>query len=234
LSNVLYYEKNVSEKATFSNAMTKNAYIHSIFNHLSEKERIKYILKTIKKWNEFLDSNPNIIENQIPTLHLLLEKSDDILLYFTSLGLSPRSPINRLLFYNHEKEETGSQQYWSDLSQTKKDEYGQRLCDLKNEYYQKLVEFVDHILQSDYMIYEFFLNIKYAIKDYDLAIKDHIIDKKYWTIKYYLILYTTKKAINNDINQLNQIKQRFLSTELTNEQRNLVEELTHLLYKCIE
>jgi hypothetical protein len=36
------------------------------------------------------------------------------------------------LFYNHEKEETGSQQYWSDLSQTEKGEYGQRLYDLKN------------------------------------------------------------------------------------------------------
>jgi len=110
-------------------------------------------------------------------LHLLLRQSNDIHLYFTSLGLSLCPPIDRLLFYNHGKEETGSQQYWSDLSQTEKDEYRQRLCDLKNEYYQKLVEFVDHVLPLDYMIYEFFLNIKYAIKDYQLAIKDHIIDK---------------------------------------------------------
>ncbi len=43
MSNVLYMKKNVSEKPTFSNAMTKNAYICSIFDHLSEKERIKYM-----------------------------------------------------------------------------------------------------------------------------------------------------------------------------------------------
>jgi hypothetical protein len=30
---------------------------------------------------------------------------------------------------------------------------------------QKLVESVDHILASDHMRYEFFRNIKYAIKD---------------------------------------------------------------------
>jgi len=35
------------------------------------------------------------------------------------------------LFYNHEKEETGFQQYWSNLSQTEKGEYGQRLYDVK-------------------------------------------------------------------------------------------------------
>jgi len=42
-------KKNISEKAIFSNAITKNVYIHSIFKQFSEKERIKYILKTIKK-----------------------------------------------------------------------------------------------------------------------------------------------------------------------------------------
>jgi ATP-dependent Zn protease len=88
------------------------------------------------------------------------------------------------------------------------------------------VKIVDQILPPDYMRYEFFCNIKYAIKD-------HTIDKntEQLIIPQY---YIEKRAINDDTNQLNQIKQRLLSTELTNEQINLVEELNQLLHKYIE
>ncbi|CAF1054555.1 unnamed protein product [Rotaria sp. Silwood1] len=235
MPNTIYYETNVldKDKPTFTKAMTKNAYMRSIFNQLDENEKLKYISKSIKKWNEFLESNANIIENQIATLHLLLYKNEDIILYFTSIGLPPRPPINSYLLFNHEKEEIGSQQSWTDLSQTQRNEYAQQLIELKNEYYEKLVEFVDQILPSDYMRYEFFRNVKYAIKDYELASKSEIIDKS--TGRFKLIESHLQKMMKtNDINQFNQIKQRLLSTQLTNEQKHLVEELTQLLYKYIQ
>jgi hypothetical protein len=125
-----------------------------------------------------------------------------------------------------------SSQSWSDLSQTERYEYSQQLIELKNEYYQKFVEFVDQYLPNDYMKYEFFRNVKYAIKDYELATKNEIIDKNTGQLK--LTDYTKKIQMNNDKNQFNKIKQRLLSTKLTNEQKNLVEDLTQLLYKYIE
>lgn len=69
------------------------------------------------------------------------------------------------------------------------------------------MEIVDHILSTDYRRYEFLFTIKYALKY-------HVIDKDTEQLinsQYYL----QKKAIKNDINQLNQIKQRLLWTELT-------------------
>ena len=83
------------------------------------------------------------------------------------------------------------------------------------------------------MRYEFYRNIKYAIKDYELVRKSHIIDKntEQLNITQY---YIQKKTINNDMNRFNQIEQWLLSTELTNKQINLVEEFTQLLYKYIE
>ncbi|CAF2582547.1 unnamed protein product [Rotaria sp. Silwood2] len=235
MPSTLYYETNISDKdkPTFTKAMTKNAYMRSLFNQLDENEKLKYISKSIKKWNEFLESNSNIIENQIPTLHLLLCKNEDIILFFSSIGLPQRPPINSYLLYNHEKEETGSQQSWTDLSQTQRNEYAQQLMELKNQYYEKLVEFVDQNLPSDYMRYEFFRNVKYAIKDYELASKSEIIDKNTGRFKL-LESHLQKMMKANDMNQFNQIKQRLLSTRLTNEQKHLVEELSQVLYKYIQ
>jgi hypothetical protein len=234
LPNLLYYETAVSdkEKPTFTRLMTKNAYIRSMFNQLNEDERLKYILLSVEKWNQFLQLNPNIIQNQIPTLHLLLTRNEDIILYFSSIGLPQRPPINSYLLYNIERDQMDSSQSWSDLSQTERYEYSQQLIELKNEYYQKFVEFVDQYLPNDYMKYEFFRNVKYAIKDYELATKNEIIDKNTGQLK--LTDYTKKIQMNNDKNQFNKIKQRLLSTKLTNEQKNLVEDLTQLLYKYIE
>jgi len=126
-----------------------------------------------------------------------------------------------------------SSQSWTDLSQTEKHEYSQQLVELKHEYYEKLVQFVENHLPTDYIRYEFFRNVKYAIKDYELATKSEIIDKNTGKFKF-MEYYTKKKEINNDMNQFNQIKNRLLSTKLTNEQKNLVEELTQLLFKHIE
>ena len=236
MPNVLYYETGVSdsEKPTFTKAMTKNSYLRSLFNQLNETEKLKYILKSIKKWNEFLSSNPNIIENQIPTLHLLLSnRNDDILLYYSSIGLPPRPPINSYLLYNHEKYETNSEQSWSNLSQIQRNEYSQQLIVLKSEYYEKLIEFVDHTLPSDHLRYEFFRNVKYAIKDYELATKGEIIDKD--TGQFKLTEYYIKQmAKNNDVNQFNIVKERLLSTRLTHEQKDLIEQLSQLLYKYVE
>lgn len=235
MPNFLYYDNDVSqdEKPTFTRIMTKNAYIRSIFNQLNEEERLKYILLSIEKWNKFLQLNPNIIENEIPTLHLLLTKNEDIILYYSSIGLPQRPPINSYLLYNLEKEQIDSSQSWTDLSQTERHEYSQQLIELKNEYYQKLVEFVEQSLSTDYMKYEFFRNVKYAIKDYELATKSEIVDKNTGQLNF-AQYYMKKIQMNNDISQFNQIKQRLLSTKLTKEQKTLVEELTQLLYKFIE
>ncbi|CAF1395104.1 unnamed protein product [Adineta steineri] len=234
MPNALYYETAISndEKPAFTKAMTRNAYMRTLFNQLNDEERLTYILKSIKKWNEFLHFNPNVIENLIPTLHLLLAKNEDIILYFQSMGLPPRPPINSYLFFNHEKEEIGSRQSWSDLSSIQKTEYAQQLAEIKNEYYQKLVEFVDQILASDYMRYEFFRNVKYAVKDYELAAKCEITDKNTGQLKL-IEYYMLKNEMTNNLNQFNQIREKLLSTQLTNEQKNLVEDLSQLLYKYI-
>jgi len=125
--------------------------MRTLYNRLNEDERLKYILQSIENWNEFLQSNPNIIENQIPTLHLLLSTNEDIVLYFTSIGLPQRPPNNSYLLYYLEKYEPNSLQSWTDLSQTERNEYSQQLIELKIEYYQKFVQFVDEILTTDYM-----------------------------------------------------------------------------------
>lgn len=235
MPSVLYYETNVSDndKPTFTRTMTKNAYIRSIFNQLDENERLKYILKSIKKWNEFLESNPNIVETQIPTLHLLLVKNEDIVAYFSAIGLPQRPPTTCYLLYNYEREETGLQQSWSDLTQAQRDDYAQRSLDSKTEYYQKLIHFVDNVLPSDYMRYEFFRNIKYATKDYEQANKFRPIENVTEPLNF-MDIYLQKISKSKDIHQFNQIKERLLATDLTDEQKELVEELTQLLYKHIQ
>ena len=235
MPNVLYYEAEVldDEKPTFEKAMTKNSYMRSLFNQLNEQEKLKHITKSVKRWKDFLSSNPDIIENEIPTLHLLLYKNEDVILYFSSIGFPQRPPINCYLFYNQEKQGMGSQESWSKLSETQKLKYAQRLAELKNEYHQKLVEFVDQTLPSDYMRHEFFRNVKYAVKDYESATKSQIVDKD--TGQFKLTEHYIKKiAMDNDMNQLNIIKERLLSTQLTNQQKILIEQLTQLLYKYIE
>jgi hypothetical protein len=235
MPNVLYYENDVpdDEKPTFTRVTAKNTYIRSIFNELDEKKRIEFMLKSIQKWNEFLAANPLIITNRIPTLHLLLPKNEDICLYFASLGLPERPPFNPYLYYNHAKEEIGSQESWTELSPREKSSFSQRLEKLKNEYYEKFVEFVDYVLPSDYMRYEFFRNVKYAIKDYESATKSQITEKhtgEFELTKYYI----RRMGINKDVNQFNQIKQKLLSTTLTDEQKDLVEQLNQLLSKLIQ
>ena len=239
----LYYEKKFSgdEKPIFTNTQAKNTYIRSLFNQLSEKKRHKFILKSTKKWEEFLQSNPTIVENQIPTLHLLLTKNDDMHYYFSSLGLPPRPPISALYLYNNEREQTGSSQYWADLSQTTKDDYIKRLSKLKNEYHQKFLEFVEKTLPSDYIRLEFFRQIKHAAKDYELATKDRINDKDDGQLKITQYLTPKKKAPppatttnNNDTNEFDRIKQQLLSTQLSNEQKKLVERLGQIMNKYIE
>ena len=234
MPSVVYYETAISDdnKPTFTKTMTKNAYMRSTFNQLHEQEKIPYILNSIKKWNEFLNSNPNIVANQIPTLHLLLGKNEDVILYFSSIGLPPRPPTNSYLLFNHEKEGTGSQQLWSSLSQTERHQYSQQLAELKNDYYQKLVDFVDNILASDYIRYEFFRNVKYAIKDYEFATKLDICDKNTGQLKI-AECFMRKMSVNNDLYHFHQIKQRLLSTGLTNQQIHLVEELNQLLEKYL-
>jgi hypothetical protein len=235
MPNMIYYETGVAniDKPTFTRITTKNTYIRSLFNQLNENERLKYILKSIEKWNEFLHLNPNIIEHQIPTLHLLLSRNEDIVLYFSSIGLPQRPPINSYLLFNLEKHESNSSSSWLDLSPTQRQEYSQQLIELKTEYYQDLVQFVEQTLSTDYMKYEFFRNIKYAVKDYEIATDCEILDKN--TGRLNLNGFSSKKiGMNNDLNQFNQIKEKLLATQLTSVQKNLVEELTQLLYKYVE
>jgi len=150
--NILYYEKKVpeDEKPTFVNSLTKNSYIRSLFNQLSEKKRHKFILKSTKKWEEFLELNPTITENQIPTIHLLLGKQDDIHFYFSSLGLPTRPPISANILFSNERQKTNSQQNWADLSQTTKDEYIKRLSKLKNEYKMNIIKNLLNLLKKLY------------------------------------------------------------------------------------
>ncbi|CAF1055585.1 unnamed protein product [Rotaria magnacalcarata] len=235
MPSVLHYETNVSDndKPTFTRTMTKNAYIRSMFNQIDETERIKYILKSVKKWNEFLQSNPSIIETQIPTLHLLLVKNEDIVAYFSAIGLPQRPPTTSYLLYNYERVETGSKKSWADLSPTQRDDYTQRLIDLKNDYYQKLIHFVDNVLPSNHMRYEFFRNVKFAMKDYELANRyrtsENIIEPM-----NFVESYLQKISKSQDIDQFNQIKAQLLATELTNEQKHLIEDLTEIMQKHIQ
>jgi predicted acetyltransferase len=83
------------------------------------------------------------------------------------------------------------------------------------------------------MRHEFFRNVKYAIKDYELATKSQIVDKDTGQFKL-TEHYIKKMAMGNDMVQLNILKERLLSTKLTNQQKNLIEQLTQLLYKYVE
>lgn len=231
----LYYDSDVPDgsKPHFTRMHTKNSYIRSLYNRLNDNDRLKYIAQSIQKWNHFLQSNPQIVDNLIPTLHLVLTRNDDITLYFSSIGLPPRPPINCYLLYHLEKDEHTSAQTWAKLSPTAKLDYAQQLVELKTEYYQKLVLFVQQSLTTDYIKYEFFRNIKYAIKDFEMATKSELIDKTTGQWKSFDNL--SKKIENTQVmNQCQYIKQRLLSTDLTNEQRSLIEELTQLLYKYVE
>ncbi|CAF4962514.1 unnamed protein product, partial [Rotaria sp. Silwood1] len=234
--NVLYYEKKFSdnEKPTFVNSMAKNTYMRSLFNQLSEKKRHKFILKATTKWQEYLELYPTITEQQIPTIHLLLGKNDDIHYYFSSLGLPARPPTTALQLYNNERQQTDSQQHWADLSQTTKDEYIKRLSKLKHEYHQQFIDFVEKTLPSDYIRLEFFRNIKYAAKDYDIAIKDRINEKDDKQLKITQYLVQKQKPDTNIINEFERIKQELLSTNLTKEQKKLVERLGLIMNKYID
>ncbi|UJR15620.1 hypothetical protein I4U23_002556 [Adineta vaga] len=231
--SVLYYENKVSDddKPTFSNTTAKNTYIRSVFNQLSEKKRHKFILKSTKHWEEYLELNPAVTENQIPTLHLLLSKQDDMHYYFTSLGLPARPPTSALYLYGNEKQRTGSQQNWADLSQTTKDDYIKRLTKIKSEYHQNLIEFVEKTLPSDYYRLEFFRNIKFASKDYEVATKDRVSDKDEGQLKITQYLKPKKSVDNNETNEFDRIKQQLLATQLTNEQKKLVDRLGQLMKK---
>ncbi len=234
--NVLYYEKKFpddDDKPTFVNSTVKNTYIRSLFNQLSEKKKHKLILKSTKKWEEYLQLNPAITENQIPTLHLLLGKQDDIHFYFSSLGLPSRPPIGANLLYNNEKQQTNSEQNWADLSPTTKDEYIRRLSKIKNEYHHKFLDFVEKTLPSDYLRLEFFRNVKYAAKDYESFTKDRVPDHDEGQLKITQYL-TPKKKGNNDMNEFDRIKQQLLATQLNNEQKKLVEKLGQLMNRYIE
>lgn len=239
----LYFEKKFSDddntKPTFPNSSAKNTYMRSLFNDLSEKKRHKFILKSTKKWEEYLQLNPTIIDNQIPTIHLLLTKQDDIHYYFSSLGLPIRPPISALLLFNNERQQTNAQQNWADLNQTTKDEYIKRLSKLKNEYHQKFVEFVEKVLPNDYLRFEFFRNVKNAAKEYENFTKDrgggvvalNSSDEGQLKITQYL---KPKTQGINDGNEFDRIKQQLLATQLNNEQKKLVERLGELMNKYIE
>lgn len=226
--SVLYYEKKVpeDEKPTFDNTIKRNVYIRSLFNQLSEKKRHKFILKSVKKWEEYLQANPSITEHQIPTLHLLLGKLDDIHYYFSSLGSPSRPPASANLLFNNEKESNHSQQQnWADLSQSSKDEYIKRLSKLKNDYQKEFMEFIENTLPSDYIRLEFFRNVKHAAKDYESFTKDRVKDNDG---------ETSKKKVQKDTNEFDRIKQQLLATQLTRDQKNLVERLGQIMHKYVD
>ena len=234
MPSVLYFEEGVpdDEKPTFSTTIARNTHMRTIYKHLSDKQRLRYIRKSIEKWREFLDKHPDLVEEQVPTLHLLLGRAEDIQLYFNSLGFPTRPPNNRLVFYHYEKEELGSQQSWSDLSQVEKDELGQRLAELKVRYYGKLIDFVEKVLPDDYMRYEFFRNVKFAMKDYAMASRNPAIEKR-MRRQHGMDYYRHKMAIQNDMKQFQQIKDKLLSTELTDEQKDLLDQISDLVTRLI-
>ncbi|CAM2711446.1 unnamed protein product [Rotaria socialis] len=233
--DVLYYEKKNSDddRLTFINTTAKNTYIRTIFNQLSEKKKHKFVLKSTRKWEEFLQSHPTIIENQIPTLHLLLAKNDYAHYYFTSLGLPERPPATALLLFNYERQEADSQQNWTDLSQSTKDEFIKRLSKIKRDYHQHFLEFVEKTLPSDYVRLEFFRHIKHAAKDYETAIKDRVDEKDDGQLK--ITQYLVKKQIIEltPMSEFDRIKQKLLNTDLTHEQRKLVRRLGIIMNKNI-
>ena len=229
----LYYEQKVpdEEKPTFDNARAQYSYKRSLFHQLSEKKRKKFIFKGVDLWQEYLHDHPTIAEQQIPTLHLLLGRNEDILFYFTALGLPARPPNSSLVLYNHEKERLGGEEYWADLPQKTKDEYGRNLIKVKNDYYTKFVEFVEKTLPSDYIRLEFFRHVKYAAKDYASATKGHVpkddVDAGQMKITQFLVKKTTGTS------EFDRIKQQLLATELTNEQKKLVDRLGQVMNRFV-
>ena len=233
--STLYYEEEIpeKEKLTFFHASTKNAHVRSLFNQATEEKRLEYILKSVEKLEEYLQENPSIVERKIPTLHHLLGKTEDILLYFSSLGLPTRPPSNRLVLYNSEKEETASQLSWAKLPQSEKDRYGDRLSELKRNYYEKLIEFIDETLPNEYMQEEFYRNVKNAMKDYGLASKDSRVAKA--RQKKHMTNYLQQQmTMKNKMSQFHQIKEKLRSTPLTSEQEDLLTQLTDLVNSLIE
>lgn len=236
LPSVLYYERKVpdDEKPTFANTMAKNTHIRSVFNQLSDKKRHKFIVKAGKLWGEFLAEHADIVEKQVPTLHKLLSKKEDIHYYFTALGLPARPASSALILFNNERPANGSQQNWMDQSQATKDEYIKRLPKIKAEYHQALVNFVEKTLPSDYVRLEFFRNIKFASKDYEAATKDRVQDKDEGQLKITQYLKPKGRASSQDASEFERIKQQLLATKLTSEQSKLVERLGQLMKKYVE
>ena len=234
MPHCLHYEESIPDKRkpSFSDVRSKNLFMRSAFNQLTPEEKLSYIAKSVERWSEYLDSDPLIIEQQILTLHLLLIKNDDILLYFSSIGLPTRPAINRLVFFNRENDESGSRRSWSDVAETERDQYGQRLLDLKRQYYEKLIEFIEETLPTDYMRQEFFRNVKYAAKDYELALRDPTLEKDAGAYNR-TTNFIHRIAMRNNLKQFNRIKEKLLATTLDVEQRELLEELSGLVNTLI-
>jgi hypothetical protein len=92
------------EKLTFVNIRAENIYIRTIFNQLSEKKKYKYVLKSFKRWEEFLQSHPTIIEIEIPTLHSLLAKKRNthIIILHVLVYQNDHQLATGLLLFNNE------------------------------------------------------------------------------------------------------------------------------------
>jgi cell fate (sporulation/competence/biofilm development) regulator YmcA (YheA/YmcA/DUF963 family) len=232
---VLYYDECVleREKPSFSNALTRNGHIRAIFNQLTDEEKIPYLLQSVDAWKHFLQNEPDIVKQQIPTLHLLFGRIDDVMLYFRHLGFPTRPPANRLVFFNQQRDENAINQTWHQLSPQEKAAYGERLTEIKRQYYQQLIDFVEQTLTSDYMRYELFRNVKFAIKDYQLASKDPNLEK---TTRRTCAtnFYRYRMALKNDLSQFHQIKAKLFSTPLSDEQRDLLEQMSDLVKTMIE
>ena len=229
----LYYEENVprSERLEFQNANAKNGDIRSLLNQLDEKCRLSYICRSVEKWMKYLESNPNIVEQSIPTLHLLLKKSDDIIAYFTSLGLPVRPPRNALVFFHRKCQKENSKRTWADLTQLEKEEYVATIAKIKAEYFRQFQNFLDNIISDEYLRNEFFRNVDYAMKDYELAQKECHTDQDHETppIKVEHLL-----AIKTDASHFEKIKTKLLGTSLTDEQTQLVEKMSKIVGTIIE
>ena len=234
MPHCLHYAESIPDKRkpTFSNVRSKNLFMRSAFNQLTAEEKLSFIRKSVEEWSEYLDSNPSIIEAQIPTLHLLLLKDDDIILYFSSIGLPTRPAVNRLVFFNRENEASGSRRSWSDVSDAEKNQYGERLHDLKRQYHEKLIEFIEETLLTDYVRQEFFRNVKYAAKDYESALRDPTLEKDPSAYQQ-TTNFIHRIAMRNNLKRFNRIKETLLATTLDDEQKELLEELSGLVNSLI-
>ena len=226
----IYYEKKVDEKPVFSNTMARNTYVRTLFKNLSEKKRKKLVLKATDRWREYLQANRSIVDEQIPTLHIVLTRNEETLHYFQSLGLPARPPISALILHNHEREQSGSQQYWADLPQPAKDEMIKRVHKMKSDYHAQLVEFVEKVLPSDYLRAEFFRHVKYASKDYEATTGK--VDDKQLKITQYLKKKT--QVAESKSEQFDRIARQLIGTNLNNEQKSLVDKLSKLMRQLID